>query len=159
MGKQASGQRSKNRDATSPLAPLRRQSGELSPSAALQRCERLSQSGVQGCNPCRGSGGIPQISKVEGREPGAAGGSVDDVKALLPVVVAEHIAWLQAHGESVATDADLSVVEEVDGRGEFVFAADKERVGNADIETAIRRAGDAQDDLIARVRPLPAPGP
>ena len=85
----------------------------------------------------------------------AAGGSVDDVKALLPVVVAEHIAWLQAHGESVATDADLSVVEEVDGRGEFVFAADKERVGNADIETAIRRAGYAQDDLIALVRPLP----
>ena len=85
----------------------------------------------------------------------AAGGSVDDVRALLPVVVAEHVAWLQAHGESVATNADLSVVEEIDGRGEFVFEADKEPVGDADIETAIRRAGYAQDDLIARVRPLP----
>ena len=85
----------------------------------------------------------------------AAGGSVDDVRALLPVVVAEHVAWLQAHGESVATDAGLSVVEEIDGRGEFVFEADKEPVGDADIETAIRRAGYARDDLIALVRPLP----
>src|SRR3990170_2391162 len=86
----------------------------------------------------------------------AAGGSVDDVRALLPVVVAEHVAWLQAHGESVATDAGLSVVEEIDGRGEFVFEADKEPVGDADRERAPRRAGSAQDALTARGRPLPA---
>jgi hypothetical protein len=87
----------------------------------------------------------------------AVGGSVDEVVALLPVVIAEHIAWLDGHGE-VTRDAfpfEVTVTEEVRSNAEFVFEADKEPLSEDEVEAAATRLGFAHADLVALVRPLP----
>ena len=86
------------------------------------------------------------------------------VRARLPVVVAEHIAWLDQHGD-VTRDAfplKVEVVEEVDvatlqdvADGEFCYEDDLRPAGREDVETAIRRMGYARQDLLAVVRHLP----
>ncbi len=85
----------------------------------------------------------------------ATAGSVEDVMNLLPVVIAEHHAWLKTHGETVPDHADWRVVEEIEGRGEFCFEADKAPIGDDEIEVAISRAGYAHADFVALARPLP----
>jgi hypothetical protein len=87
----------------------------------------------------------------------AIGGSVDEVVALLPVVIGDHIAWLDGHGE-VTRDAfpfDFQVVEEVHSNGEFVFEADRAPLTQAELDAAIGGIGFAHEDLVALVRPLP----
>ncbi len=88
----------------------------------------------------------------------AIGGSVDEVTALLPVVIAEHLAWLDEHGD-VTRDAFPFTVE-VDQEvtlptGEFVFGGDKAPFSAAALERAIAHVGFAHSDLVTRLRPLP----
>ncbi|MBI4562700.1 MAG: DinB family protein, partial [Candidatus Rokubacteria bacterium] len=72
---------------------------------------------------------------------------------------AEHLAWLQRHGETVgdASPIEVEVTEEVEARreAEFCFAADHVPVTVAEIGTAIRRMGFARRDLLDLVRELP----
>jgi predicted RNase H-like HicB family nuclease len=85
----------------------------------------------------------------------AVGKDLDEARALLPIVVAEHASWLRRHGEEVPEEADFEPVEEVDLRGEFVFEADKAALSDAELETALRHISHAQADLIAVAKPLP----
>jgi hypothetical protein len=87
----------------------------------------------------------------------------DAALALLHVVIAEHLSWLDGHGE-VTRDAfpfEVKVIEEVNvaeldvGGGEFCFADDLRPATPNDVERTIRRLGFARKDLIELVRPLP----
>jgi hypothetical protein len=88
----------------------------------------------------------------------------DAIVELLPVVIAEHVAWLDQHGD-VTRDAfpfDVEVVEEVPvasftevADGEFCFDDDLEPSSREDVETALRRMSYARADLLAVVRHLP----
>ena len=84
---------------------------------------------------------------------------IASIGPLLPVVIAEHIAWLERHGERLgdASLVEMEVKEEVDARreAEFCFAADRTPVTVGEIETAIRRMGFARRDLLDLVRELP----
>ncbi len=87
----------------------------------------------------------------------AAAGSLRDAMDLLPVVAGEHLAWLAGHGEPFDAAAlfDHEVVEETEARGEFTFAFDREAMSRDELETAIRHAGHAHADLMARLSTLP----
>jgi hypothetical protein len=88
----------------------------------------------------------------------------DDAVAVLPVVIAEHLAWLDGHGQ-VTRDAfpfAVEVVEEVDvpslagvADGEFLFADDLRPVSRGEVEEALLRLAFARRDLLAVVRGLP----
>jgi hypothetical protein len=83
---------------------------------------------------------------------------------LLPVVIAEHLAWLDQHGD-VTRDAfpfQLDVVEEVEvdaltdiADGEFCFDDDRRPTTREEVETALRHMSYARADLLAAVRHLP----
>jgi len=87
----------------------------------------------------------------------AAAGSLRDAMDLLPVVVGEHLAWLAGHGEPVDPGAPFaaSVIEETEARGEFTFSFDREAMSRDELEAAIRHAGHAHADLMARLGGLP----
>jgi hypothetical protein len=97
--------------------------------------------------------------------PGCAVGAPDEAMLhdVLPVAVAEHLAWLAAHGEHVdshtAVDIQFSeaivVAETTAADGEFVFEDDKRPLTDSDIETALRHMAYARADLNALVGPLP----
>ena len=76
---------------------------------------------------------------------------------LLPVAIAEHIAWLDGHGQvtRVAFPFDTKLVEEVESDAEFCFEADKAPLSTEEMEAAIRQLAYARDDLLRFVRPLP----
>lgn len=84
--------------------------------------------------------------------------------AVLPVVIAEHIAWLDQHGD-VTRDAfpfEVEVAERVHAaaltdiaEGEFCFEDDLRPATREDVEAAVRRMGYARNDLLAQVRHLP----
>lgn len=84
---------------------------------------------------------------------------ITGIGPLLPVVVAEHLAWLQRHGETVgdASRIEVEVTEEVDTRreAEFCFAADHVPVTVEEIETAIRRMSFARRNLLDLLSELP----
>jgi uncharacterized damage-inducible protein DinB len=98
--------------------------------------------------------------------PGCTAAAPDEATALemLPVAIAEHLAWLDQHGE-VTRDAfpfEVEVAERVDvealegiADGELLFDAFARPVSSADVDTAIRRLGYAREDLLAVVRHLP----
>jgi hypothetical protein len=98
--------------------------------------------------------------------PGCTGAARDEATALemLPVVIAEHLAWLDQHGD-VTRDAfpfEVEVTERVDvealvgvADGELLFDAFARPASPADVETGIRRLGYAREDLLAAVRHLP----
>jgi hypothetical protein len=73
---------------------------------------------------------------------------------LLPVVIAEHLSWLKLHGETVDEDFDYEVVEEKEPSGEICFEPDAEPLTKTEIETAIRRMGYSQQDIINIAQPL-----
>ncbi|HLF79331.1 MAG TPA: hypothetical protein VJB57_17755 [Dehalococcoidia bacterium] len=87
----------------------------------------------------------------------AVGGSREEVLGLLPVVIADHLAWLNQHGEQAgdASSCDLKVIEEVTSTSEFVFEDDKKPVTSEDIEAAVRHVGFAHADLKALTSVLP----
>ncbi len=74
---------------------------------------------------------------------------------LLPVVIAEHLAWLDQHGE-VTRDAfpfDAEIVEET--LSDPCFEADKAPLSADDLEAGRRQLAHSHNDLINLVRPLP----
>ncbi len=86
------------------------------------------------------------------------------VRELLPVVIAEHIAWLDQHGDVTrnAFPFEVEVVEDVDvtllagiANGHFCFRADLVPATRDDVETALRRMSYARTDLLRSVRHLP----
>lgn len=95
--------------------------------------------------------------------PGCQCVAADDaaVRELVPVVIAEHIAWLDEHGD-VTRDAfpfEFEVCERVDVRDwaepDYCFDDDLRPVSVQEVETAIRRLGYARQDLLQLIRPLP----
>jgi uncharacterized damage-inducible protein DinB len=98
--------------------------------------------------------------------PGCTGAARDEatVGEMLPIVIAEHLAWLDKHGD-VTRDAfpfEVEVTERVDvealdgiADGELLFEAFARPASPADVETAIRRLAYAREDLLAAVRHLP----
>jgi hypothetical protein len=87
----------------------------------------------------------------------AIGRDLNEALGLLPVVIAEHTAWLQAHGEQldVAGNPSFKVVEEVAADGEFCFEADGEAFSTEELETALRHSNYAFADLTALAARLP----
>ena len=83
----------------------------------------------------------------------AIGSDRDEVIALLPAVIAEHLVWLRRHAETEAdpADAGFEVVEEVETAADFAFDADKEPLSVEALETGIRRSQHAFADLSAYV--------
>jgi hypothetical protein len=87
----------------------------------------------------------------------AIGATADEVLTLLPVVIADHIVWLDGHGE-VTRDAfpfDVKVVEDVSSTSEFCFEADRAALTDEHLEQAVRHIGWAHADLVQRTRELP----
>jgi uncharacterized damage-inducible protein DinB len=88
----------------------------------------------------------------------------DEALRLLPVVIAEHLAWLDQHGD-VTRDAfpfEVQVAEEVEvaglagvAEGEFCFQDDLRPVRREELASGLRRLGYARQDLLAAVRHLP----
>lgn len=87
----------------------------------------------------------------------AAGLDEADARGLLPVVIADHLAWLSSHGEPVdaTTPCDFVFVEDLTSRGEYAFAADREPLTEDDLATAMRHIRYAQADLVTVAGPLP----
>lgn len=87
-----------------------------------------------------------------------------DVLDVLPVVIAEHLCWLDSHGEVTrnAFPFHYEVVEDVDltslagvADGEFAFADDLQPATTDHVETAVRRMGFARKELLRLVGQLP----
>jgi uncharacterized damage-inducible protein DinB len=87
------------------------------------------------------------------------------VGSLVPVVITEHIAWLDQHGD-VTRDAfpfDVEVVERLDvselgddvADDEFCYQDDLLPTTREEVQTAVRRLGYAREDLLRVVRHLP----
>jgi hypothetical protein len=85
------------------------------------------------------------------------------LRGLLPVAIAEHVAWLARHGETVDanTPVEFEIAEVVDparsdaADGEFCFEDDLRPLTGDEIEAAVRHMGYATADLVALVEPLP----
>ncbi len=86
----------------------------------------------------------------------AIGGTTDEVRSLLPAVIADHVLWLQAHGEKPdATDFDFDVIEEVSSDAEFAFEDDRQASLPDDIEAAARFVTYANEDLVSLTGAMP----
>jgi hypothetical protein len=87
----------------------------------------------------------------------AIGADEDDVRALLPVVIAEHLAWLQGHGQTAenATGITYKIIEDVESITEFCFEADKLPLSEEEIEKATQSVASAYGDLDRVSRLLP----
>lgn len=93
----------------------------------------------------------------------ATAATAHELHALLPIVIGEHLTWLQRHGEELndALPIEPDVTEEIDvaladaADDEFCFADDRPPASEADIEVGIRRMSYARDDLLAVIEPLP----
>jgi hypothetical protein len=86
--------------------------------------------------------------------PGCAAnaGSRDDLLAVMPVTIAEHVAWLQRHCLPAEPDGPcaLNVVE-----GEFCFDDDLRGVTDDDVEAVFRVMACSRADLLAAPRGVP----
>jgi hypothetical protein len=90
--------------------------------------------------------------------------SETEIREIVPVAIAEHLAWLDGHGK-VTRDAFpilYEVVEEVDvssvsgvAYGEFCFEDDLRPIQREEVKDAMQVMGYSREDLIALVRPLP----
>jgi hypothetical protein len=86
------------------------------------------------------------------------GGSVDEVRELLPAAIGEFQAWLAWHGEqSLAEEGtDFEFVEDVSSNAEFCFEADRQPLQAGGVAMVIEWLRFAQRDLADRARFLPA---
>jgi hypothetical protein len=80
-----------------------------------------------------------------------AGVDAEEVRRLMPVVIAEHLAWLRGHGEDVDPDASfaIDVVEVAPPIGDSYFQGDQEPLSAEDLALIVARVGYAQRDLMA----------
>jgi hypothetical protein len=95
--------------------------------------------------------------------PGAVAGARDiaQLDDVLPLTIAEHVAWLRVHGEEVASDGSWAIAETIDGAtlaatgGEFGFVHDRAPLSAEALQRLIARMQWARDDLLAAIAGLP----
>src|SRR5690242_295156 len=88
--------------------------------------------------------------------PGCIAGGRDAaaVARMLPLAIAEHLAWLQQHGERVDTSTAWKVVERIDAHtqadadGDFCVADDERLLSRGELESWIARLRFARTDLL-----------
>jgi hypothetical protein len=91
----------------------------------------------------------------------AGGRDLEAVARLLPLVIAEHVAWLRRHGERAQALAAWDVSEQIDGDafaaagGEFCFAWERAPLTAEELERGIARMQYARADLLDAYRHLP----
>lgn len=86
------------------------------------------------------------------------GDSIADVERQLPLVIAEHIAWLGEHAEVIASDGSWEIVETLDvddQASELCFASEKTPLSREELEILVRRFELARADLIVATEHLP----
>jgi hypothetical protein len=87
-----------------------------------------------------------------------------EMRNILPVAIAEYLAWLDGHGEvtrnafpflfEITEEVDVSTLAGV-AYGEFCFEDDLRPAERVDIEAGVRLMGYSHQDLLSIVRPLP----
>jgi predicted RNase H-like HicB family nuclease len=92
--------------------------------------------------------------------PGCVAGGADraTLESMLPVAIAEHLAWLREHGEPCDESTRWEVAEELTAgqhRQDFVFGGDRAPVSDADLDRYLARAEFARADLLAALRGVP----
>ena len=92
--------------------------------------------------------------------PGCVAGGADRaaLESMLPVAIAEHVAWLREHGEPCDESTDWDIAEEITAgqhRQDFLFEGDRAPVSDADLERFLARAEFARADLLAALRGMP----
>ena len=105
------------------------------------------------------------VSAVAFDLPGCAttAGTQAELDAVLPVVLAEYLAWTESHGERLTTigASAFDVGEVVDATmtdaqdGEFCFEDDLRPVTDADLSTGLRLMAHSRADLLAAADRLP----
>lgn len=89
----------------------------------------------------------------------AIGRSDDEVRSLLPLVIAEHAAWLTGHGIAIENPdpAAFSIVETIvlEVAEERCFADDKAPLNVNELTVAINRLGFSRQELLGITRQLP----
>jgi hypothetical protein len=78
---------------------------------------------------------------------------------MLPVAIAEHLAWLREHGEPCDDATDWEIAEELTAGGhrrDFLFDGDRAPVTDVDLDRYLARAEFARADLLAALRGVPA---
>ena len=87
------------------------------------------------------------------------GRDLDQVAHMLPVVIAEHAAWLRSHGETVGESGAWEVAQTVDVAaapgGDPCFDAERTPLARRDLDRLIARMEYARADLLDGVRQLP----
>jgi len=87
----------------------------------------------------------------------AGGRDAEALTRALPLVIAEHVAWLQQHGERVDASTAWEAVERIDVRtqadadGDFCFADDERPPSRGELEVCIARLEFARADLLGLV--------
>jgi hypothetical protein len=95
--------------------------------------------------------------------PGAVGGArdVEALAGVLPLTIAEHVAWLRDHGEDIESSGEWEIAETIDGTtlaatgGEFCFAHDRGPLDRDELERQIGRMRHSRADLLAAIDGLP----
>jgi hypothetical protein len=91
----------------------------------------------------------------------AGGPDIEAIGRLLPLVIAEHVAWLRQHGVHTDVLTMWDVVEQVDGSafasagGEFCFAWERTPMTAEELEHGIARMEYARADLLDAYQHLP----
>lgn len=87
----------------------------------------------------------------------AGGRDMDEIARMLPLAVAEHVAWLRRHGGSVDEPEGWEIAESIDatGRPDFLFDADRAPLSREEVDTLITRIQYARADLLDSVRDVP----
>jgi hypothetical protein len=89
------------------------------------------------------------------------GRDVDELRAKMPLVLAEHLAWLRRHGEDAGDALDWEIAVTVDGTalaatgGEFCFDAERAPLSRDELERGIARMAFARADLLAEIDGMP----
>jgi hypothetical protein len=89
------------------------------------------------------------------------GRDIDDLGGRLPLVIAEHLAWLRHNGEDAGDSVEWEIAETIDGTalaatgGEFCFEAERAPLSREELERGIARMAFARTDLHAEIEGMP----
>lgn len=95
--------------------------------------------------------------------PGLIVGAPDEGRLArsLPLSLAEHLAWLQRHGEAINDDPWWEITEEIDGEslsdtgGEFLFEAEWAPLPDIELNRHLRRIQFSRAELMSSIEGLP----
>jgi hypothetical protein len=90
----------------------------------------------------------------------AGGRTLAEAVAILPLVVAEHAAWLRQHSLAAVEDAAWEITEQIDARDaavspEFCFEGDRQPLEAAELASGTAVLGAAHADYLATLAGLP----